>query len=107
MRYTPDHRGTGRYLRESRQIADIVGDAAQRGAEFLAGIAPVDTGAYREHIHVETGMDLAKGDRQAAFIVVDVPHAAAQDFPHGRGGRPRRGGSRPLTRTIGFLEGGG
>lgn len=107
MDYTPDHRETGRWLRESPEILAIVRGAAERGAEFLREIAPVDEGEYVASIHVETGMDLLRGDRQAAFIVVDVPHAVAQEFPHAPGGRPKRGASRPLARTIGFLEGGG
>lgn len=107
MEYTPDRRGTGRWLRESNELEAIVRDAAERGAAFLRGIAPVEEGDYRENVSVETGRDLFVGDRQAAFIVVNVPHAAAQDFPHAPGGRPRRTAARPLTRTLGFIEGGG
>lgn len=107
MDYTPGHAGTAAWLLTSPEILAIEVAAAERGAAFLRGIAPVESGAYREHISVETGVDVFVGDRQAAFIVVDVGHAAAQDFPHGRGGRPRRNASRPLARTLGFLEGGG
>ncbi len=107
VEYVPDRRGTGRFLRESHAIHAIVEGAAERGAEFLRGIAPTDTGAYREHISVEVDRDLLAGDRQAAFIVVDVPHAAAVEFPRSRGGKPQQGGSRPLARTLGFIEAGG
>lgn len=107
MRYIPDYNGTARLLRESRELADIVHDAAERGAEYLREIAHVDTGEYRNSVHVEDGHDLFVGDRVASFVVADVPHAAAQDFPHGRGGRSRPGGGRPLAKTIGFIEGEG
>lgn len=107
MDYTPYHRETGQWLRESPQILEIVRDAAERGAEFLRSIAPVDTGDYLASIHVETGMDLFLGDRQAAFVVATSAHAAALEFPHARGGRPRTGAPRPLARSLGFLDGGG
>lgn len=107
MDYTPDRRGTGRWLRESNELAEIVRDRAERGAEFLRGIAPVDDGEYRDSIGVETGRDLLVGDRVAAFVVVGAGHAAAQDLPRGPGGRPRRNATRPLARTLGYIEGGG
>ena len=107
MDYVPDRRGMAALLRNSDDLRRALVAVAERGADYLRGIAPVEEGEYREHISVEVGTDLLKGDRQAAFIVVNVPHAAAQDFPHGRGGQRRRGGSRPLARTLGFIEGGG
>lgn len=104
MDYTPDSRGTRAWLRHSEQLTEIVESAAEIGAAFLREIAPVDTGQYGDSVVVETGVDLFKGDRVAAFVVAGAPHSSALEFDQDRRRVPP---PRPLTRVLGMLDAGG
>lgn len=92
--YKPDAQGFAE-LAKSSMVQGLTLDAAEAGAEYLRGIAPVRSGAYRDSISVEsaTGWD----GRAAAAIVVDVDYAWAVETVNG---------DHPLARTADWIENG-
>lgn len=94
MDYKPDRKGIGAYLRTSPELRQLLHDAAEHGANAARAAAPVDSGAYRDSIHVEdVGIDR---DRQAARVVADVRYAADVEF--------RAGSRRPLQAAVNAIE---
>lgn len=56
----------------SSQVRAMVDLAAERAAAQARASAPVDTGTYRDSIHVEHEQ---AAHRQIALVVADAPHA--------------------------------
>lgn len=87
VRYEPNIREMGQYLRRSRELKSVLRDAANDVEEIATSIAPVDTGAYASSIQV---VDADLPDRQA--ISVEATDAAAAPLEFGNrqtGGRGR------------------
>ena len=100
MRYRPDHRSTGVYLRTDPALKAELRRRANLGLAAARANIRNDTGALARSGHVE---DMGprggrKRDRMELQIVFDAPHAAAVEFGTRRGrGRPYL---RPAIRVI-------
>lgn len=85
MKYTPDHVGTGSYLRYDGDLRAELYRRAQIGVGVAAALAPHRTGKLAASAHVEfdgTAGGLKK-DRMQYSVVLDVPYAAAATWPPG------------------------
>jgi len=83
MDYTPDHVGTGEYLRTCPELRATLHAIAQMGVGVGAALAPHRTGRLAASGHVEEG-DLGMQthhDRMVFSVVFDVPYAAAATWP--------------------------
>jgi hypothetical protein len=100
MDYKPDRQGMGLYLRTSPELAHLLMEAAEHGANAARAAAPVDSGAYRDSIRAEdAGIDSrGRNARMATRVVADVPYAADVEF--------RSGSQRPLQAAVNAIEGG-
>lgn len=81
MRYEPDYRATGRWLRTSDELQHAVHDAAEDIATRARALAPVVTGRYRAGIVVT---DDPAGDRVASQVTATAPHSVAVEFGNSR-----------------------
>lgn len=79
MKYTPDHEGTGAYLRTSPELNNELHRRALVGLNVAVSLAPYRTGALKRSGHVEFDGSNggAKHDRMQYSVVFDSPHAAA------------------------------
>jgi hypothetical protein len=66
-----NHRGIQEYLDGQHGVEGLLDDEAEKAAEKAQASAPVDTGAYRDSIHVET----VHTDRMVKRVVADVDYA--------------------------------
>lgn len=85
MKYTPDHTGTGEYLRLDADLRNELHRRAQLGLQVAQSLAPYRTGALQRSGHVEFD-GVAGGyhhDRMQYSVVFDVEHAAAATWPPG------------------------
>lgn len=84
-KYTADKSGL-RQLLKSSEMAQLVRDAAEVGADAARAAAPRGTGELGNSIHVEAAGSSGgpKGDRVEARVVADAPHAAAVQFGNAR-----------------------
>jgi len=83
VKYTPDHSGTGSYLRSSPELRAELERRAHLGVSVGAALAPRRTGKLAESGHVEDG-DLgmqSHHDRMVLSVVFDVDYAAAATWP--------------------------
>lgn len=83
MKYTPNHVGTGAYLRSSPELRAELERRAHLGVSVGAALAPRRTGRLAGSGHVENG-DLGmqtRHDRMVLSVVFDVPYAAAATWP--------------------------
>lgn len=83
MKYTPDHVGTGAYLRSSPELRALLERRAHLGLAVGRALAPRRTGKLAMSGHVESG-DLGMQrhhDRMVFSVVFDVPYAAAATWP--------------------------
>jgi len=79
-KYTPDHVGTGAYLRNEPALRSELERRAHLGVAVGASLAPHRTGKLASSGHVEVD---PKGDRMRYSVVFDVPYAAAATYPPG------------------------
>lgn len=63
---------------QSEEIRRALRKVAEHQADEARRTAPVDTGAYRDSIHVEE--DTSPDGRARVFVVADDPKAAALEF---------------------------
>lgn len=83
VRYVPDREGTNALMR-SDGVRDHLRGIAERGADLAREVSPVLTGDYKASFRVEdTGSGGVHGDRAAAYIVNDSPHAARVEWEDG------------------------
>jgi hypothetical protein len=66
-----NHRGIQEYLDGKHGVEAVLEDEAQKRLERAKATAPVDSGAYRDSIHVET----VHTDRMVKRVVADVDYA--------------------------------
>lgn len=83
MKYTPDHVGTGMYLRFDGDLRHELERRAHLGVAVGAALAPRRTGALARSGHVEYGGPTGgvHHDRMEFSVVFDVPYAAAATWP--------------------------
>ena len=98
--YKADNVGMARYLK-SKELREACRQRAEDGAKHARRIAPKVSREYASKIRVDTGFDLKKRDRVAAFIVAYAPYASVVEV--GRKGSRRRG-HRVLARTLDWLN---
>lgn len=99
MDYRPERAGLARYLRQERLLGAALRAQAEKGAAAARAAAPVDSGAYRNSIHVENAGITDRGRstaRQTVDIVADINYAADVEF--------RRGSNRPLGAAVDAVE---
>lgn len=70
-RITLNHSEIQSYLDGDHGVEATLEDAAQRALSAAQGTAPVETGAYRDSLHIETDHT----DRMAKRVVADVDYA--------------------------------
>lgn len=85
-----------RRLMKSDEVGDHMKREAERLAAHLAGSAPHVTGAYASNFKVETGLDLMRRDRSAAFVYNDSRYATALEV----GSWNIRNPPMPMTRAL-------
>jgi len=81
VRYEPDFRATGRWLRTSGELQRAVHAAAEDIAARARGFAPVDSGEYLAGIVVT---DEPGDDRVGSRVTATAPHSAAVEFGNAR-----------------------
>lgn len=80
--YRPDPRGM-RKLMTSPEVADVVLDRAEKGADWMRANAPVDTGEYQASFAVEQReLNVFGSVRACASIYNYAPHATEVDWQH-------------------------
>lgn len=101
MRYTPDKRSTGVYMRTDPDLKAELRRRADLGLAAARGNIRNDTGQLARSGHVEDmgARGGRKRDRMELQVVFDAPHAAAVEFGT-RGGRRRRPYLRPVIPII-------
>lgn len=93
--YKPDHGGTNR-LMNSAGVQRMLKSAAAKGMEYAIGIAPVDTGEYKESFRVTAAAHSGvRKDRAQAFLVNTSPHAGHVEW---------QDGAHVLARAADFIE---
>ena len=81
-KYTPDHVGTGAYLRSSPELKAELYRRAVLGRDTAVALSPFRTGRLRSTGHLEFRSDGGvKRDRMEYEIVFDVSYAAAATWP--------------------------
>jgi hypothetical protein len=93
--YEPDRVGFGRMMMGD-EMGDLVVNVANQLAAEMRATAPRRTGAYASRFAVETGLDLAKEDRRAAFVVNDSRQATALEV----GSWNIKNPPQPMLRTL-------
>lgn len=86
-------------LMSSSGVHDAMSEAAEMALDHAQGIAPVDTGEYRDSFRVEQS---SGSDRAEARLVNDDEGAGGIEW--GKGGSD---GHHTLAQTADWLEGGG
>jgi len=102
VEYVPNRRGTGQLLK-SAEMARLVLDAAEAGADAARVAAPRASGTLAASVHVEyAGNDGGPaGDRVEARVVSDAPHTLAVQF-----GTSRMKAQPFMEAAIDAIEGG-
>lgn len=99
--YRPNSVGL-KALLQSSEMADLVAERAEAGANHARGRAVRDTGQHADSIHVERVRNAGlRKDRVGADIVADSDHSAPAEF-----GRGKRGGDHALRSSIPIVEAG-
>lgn len=80
--YTPDHVGTGAYLRTDPALHAELLRRAELGLATARALAPRRTGRLAASGHIESGPGHGiHGDRMQLSVIFDVPYAAAATWP--------------------------
>lgn len=74
-----NHRGIQEYLDGKHGVEAVLEDEARKRLERAKATAPVDSGAYRDSIHIETDHT----DRMVKRVVADVDYAMAVEADTG------------------------
>jgi hypothetical protein len=112
MRYDPNYRSMGHYLRTSRELGAALAAAAEVGAAAVRAVAPVgdpsdpwykhtgrSPGEYLASIHTTDGPVVKPGNtapRQSKRVVADAPHSIFVELR-----------DHPLQAAIDAIEGPG
>lgn len=81
--YTPDHVGTGAYLRSDPSLRSELERRAYLGLAVARSLAPRRTGRLAESGHVESGPGHGiHGDRMQFTVVFDIDYAAGATWPN-------------------------
>lgn len=99
-KYRPNEFEFRRYMK-SDDIGRFIKDEAERLAAHLRVTAPRQTGAYASRFRVETGLDLRRRDRSAAFVINDSDYATALEV----GSWVIKNPPRPMTRVLDAFPG--
>jgi hypothetical protein len=87
IRYEPNIRSMGMYLKTDRSLKRVLRDVADDVEEIATAIAPIDTGAYVSSIQV---VDADLLDRQGMLVEATDAAAAPLEFGNRQtGGRGR------------------
>lgn len=87
IRYEPNIRSMGDYLRTNRSLKRVLRDVADDVEDIATAIAPIDTGAYVSSIQV---VDADMLDRQGMLVEATDAAAAPLEFGNRQtGGRGR------------------
>lgn len=84
-KYTPDHVGTGEYLKSSPALRSELERRAHLGLAVAMALAPHRTGALASsgQVRFDGTSGGIKRDRMQFSIVFDVPYTAAATWPYG------------------------
>lgn len=93
--YVADHVGFAR-LMKSDEIAVVIRRKAEVIAALMRVSAPHVTGAYAANFSVESGLDVARGERGVSFIINDSDYATALEV----GSWNIRNPPQPMTRVL-------
>lgn len=82
--YTPDHKGTGEYLRNEPALRAELERRAHLGLAVADSLSPYRTGRLRASGHVEfDGRGGIHKDRMEVSVTFDIEYAAAATYPPG------------------------
>lgn len=82
--YTPDHHGTGEYLRNEPALRAELERRGHLGLAVADSLSPFRTGKLRASGHVTyNGRGGIHKDRMEVEVVFDVDYAAAATYPPG------------------------
>lgn len=75
-RYEANHFAFARFMK-SDDVGQYMKKEAERLAAHLRATAPKQTGTYASNFKVETGLDVLRKDRSAAYVINDTRYATA------------------------------
>lgn len=99
-KYYPNNVEFARFIK-SDEIGSFIKGQADRLAAHLRATAPRSnrpnkTDIYANHFRVETGLDVMRGDRSAAFVINDSPYATVLEVGSARITNP----PQPMTKVL-------